>query len=88
MACAMALPDSALRYVRAALVQTSDDFSQRRLQLDPTPLLSTASSASARSTGAPTNASRLGRHLTAATTMYREVDMRSWLLRVAFDTLP
>ena len=39
----------------------------------------TATSASASSTGAPETASRPHEHLTTATTMYREMDMRFWL---------
>ena len=39
----------------------------------------TATSASASSTGARASASRPSEHLTTATTMYREMDMRFWL---------
>ena len=39
----------------------------------------TATSASASSTGARASASRRSEHLTTATTMYREMDMRFWL---------
>ena len=39
----------------------------------------TATSASASSTGARASATQAQEHLTTATTMYREMDMRFWL---------
>ena len=47
----------------------------------------TATSASASSTGARASASRRSEHLTTATTMYREMDMRFWLEQAEAESM-